>query len=157
MTKQLTGNIASLLALAGLRTLSAYRAPSIVALALGASRPIVCAGLAQRFADWVMFERSASITAAFDLVVAARRYFQYGILEPAMLWVNESPKSQFAVLLEEDCSAKLGLVPRGIRNGHLRSGQVSRSVDPQLSPGGGFFIIRYLYRDFAHLRRGRTD
>lgn len=69
---------------------------------------VLCACLASNSGNWDLFERSGSITTAIGLLVASRRYIQYGVLELASL--HERRQATAAVeMLEEIVTAKLGL------------------------------------------------
>jgi hypothetical protein len=111
MTSQLTSAAASLLALAGLRPLNVYSVRKIVAVVLAVSPPIVCAWVAENSANWDLFERSGSITAAIGLIVASRRYVHYGVLE--LLHAHKELKTDIAELLEDILTQKLGLALSG--------------------------------------------
>ena len=72
------------------------------------SPPILCACLASYSGNWDLFERSGSITTAIGLLVASRRYVQFGVLELAMLQARE-PAPDDREMLEDILTAKLGL------------------------------------------------
>jgi len=88
-----------------------YRGPTwpVVVVMLGLCPPLLGGWFAQSSGNWDLFERSGSLTAAIGLVVASRRYFQYGVLEMATLRADGEPKSQMAELLEDVLTAKTGL------------------------------------------------
>jgi hypothetical protein len=88
-----------------------YGVPSrlVVVVVLGLCPPLLGGWLAQSSGNWDLFERSGSMTAAIGLVVASRRYFQYGVHELAMLRAADEPKSETAELLEDVLTAKMGL------------------------------------------------
>jgi hypothetical protein len=94
--------------LPGLWHLRRYRVRRLAATALALSPPIVCACLAGNSGNWDFFERSGSITTGIGLLVASRRYIQYGVLELA---VSQERRSVSADLekLEDVVTAKLGL------------------------------------------------
>lgn len=81
----------------------------VVVVVLGLCPPLLGGWFAQSSGNWDLFERSGSITVAIGLVVASRRYFQYGVLELAMLRAEDELKSQMAELLEDVLTAKTGL------------------------------------------------
>jgi hypothetical protein len=70
---------------ADVRHLRRYRVRRVAATIMAISPPILCAGLASYSGNWDLFERSGSITTAIGLLVASRRYVQFGVLELAML------------------------------------------------------------------------
>jgi hypothetical protein len=111
MMSQFTNIVASLLALAGLRPLTAYSVRRIVTVVLAVLPPIVCASIAESSGNWDLFERSGSITAAIGLIVASRRYIHYGVLE--LLHAHKELKSDIAELLEDIFTQKLGLALSG--------------------------------------------
>jgi hypothetical protein len=76
------------------------------------SPPILCACLAGHSGNWDLFERSGSITTAIGLLVASRRYVQYGVVELAMLQARRVT-SEAREMLEEIHTAKLGLALSG--------------------------------------------
>ena len=88
-----------------------YGVPSrlVVVVVLGLCPPLLGGWFAQSSGNWDLFERSGSITAAIGLVVASRRYFQYGVHELAMLRADDELKSEMAELLEDVLTAKMGL------------------------------------------------
>jgi hypothetical protein len=88
-----------------------YRVPSwlVVVVVLGLCPPLLGGWFAQSSGNWNLFERSGSITTAIGLVVASRRYFQYGVHELAMLRADNELKSHLAELLEDVLTAKQGL------------------------------------------------
>ena len=88
-----------------------YRVPSwlLVVVVLGLCPPLLGGWLAQSSGNWELFERSGSMTAAIGLVVASRRYFQYGVHELAMLRADQELKSEMTKLLEDVLMAKEGL------------------------------------------------
>ena len=51
----------------------------VVVVVLGLCPPLLGGWFAQSSGNWDLFERSGSITVAIGLVVASRRYFQYGV------------------------------------------------------------------------------
>jgi hypothetical protein len=88
-----------------------YGVPSrlVVVVVLGLCPPLLGGWFAQSSGNWNLFERCGSMTAAIGLVVASRRYFQYGALEMATLRADGEPKSEMAELLEDVLTAKTGL------------------------------------------------
>ena len=88
-----------------------YGVPSrlVVVVVLGLCPLLLGGWFAQSSGNWDLFERSASITSAIGLVVASRRYFQYGVHELAMLRPGDELKSEMAELLEDVLTAKEGL------------------------------------------------
>jgi hypothetical protein len=88
-----------------------YGVPSrlVVVVVLGLCPLLLGGWFAQSSGNWDLFERSASITSAIGLVVASRRYFQYGVHELAMLRPGDELKSEMAELLEDILTAKMGL------------------------------------------------
>ena len=95
------------LELAGVWPLKRYRVRRVAAIILALAPPIACAFLARESGRWDLFERSGSITTAIGLVLASRRYIQYGVLELATL--HAQPKPNIAQILEDIFTAKLGL------------------------------------------------
>lgn len=88
-----------------------YGVPSwlVVIVVLGLCPPLLGGWFAQSSGNWDLFERSGSMTAAIGLVVASRRYFQYGVHELARLRADDEQKSEMAALLEDVLTAKEGL------------------------------------------------
>jgi hypothetical protein len=88
-----------------------YGVPSrlVVVVVLGLCPPLLGGWFAQSSGNWDLFERSGSMTAVIGLVVASRRYFQYGVHELAMLRAADELKSETAELLEDVLTAKMGL------------------------------------------------
>jgi hypothetical protein len=105
MTPQ-PGNAAS--RLAALWHLRRYRVRRLAATVLALSPPIVCACFAGNSGNWDFFERSGSITTGIGLLVASRRYIQYGVLELAVSQ-DRRPVSDGLEILEDIVTAKLGL------------------------------------------------
>lgn len=70
---------------ADVRHLRTYRVRRVAATIMAISPPILCACLASNSGNWELFERSGSITTAIGLLVASRRYVQFGVLELARL------------------------------------------------------------------------
>jgi hypothetical protein len=106
MRTQLQSAAADLLQGAGLRPLNASGLRTIITLALAVLPPFVCAAMAETSANWDLFERSGSITAAVGLVVASRRYIHYGAIE--LLRTRDELKSDVAEMLEDIFTQKLG-------------------------------------------------
>jgi hypothetical protein len=94
--------------LAGLWHLRKYRVRRLAATLVALSPPIVCACLASNSGNWDFFERSGSITTAIGLLVASRRYIQYGVLELALLQ-ERRPTAGSVEISEDVVTAKLGL------------------------------------------------
>ena len=93
---------------ADVRHLRRYRVRRVAATIMAISPPILCACLASNSGNWDLFERSGSITTAIGLLVASRRYVQYGVLELAMLQARgRAPDAR--EMLEDILTAKLGL------------------------------------------------
>jgi len=89
------------------RHLRRYRWRRVAATIMAISPPILCACLAGSSGNWELFERSGSITTAIGLVLASRRYVQYGVLELAMQARGPAPDAR--EMLEDILTAKLGL------------------------------------------------
>jgi len=87
-----------------------YRVPGwlVVVIVLGLCPPLLGGWFAQSSGNWDLFERSGSITTAIGLVVASRRYFQYGVHELAKLRADDEPESEMTGLLEDVLTAKQG-------------------------------------------------
>ena len=85
-----------------------FRVRGAAATIMAISPPILCACLASYSGNWDLFERSGSITTAIGLLVASRRYVQYGVLELAMLQAR-GPAADDREMLEDILTAKLGL------------------------------------------------
>ena len=81
----------------------------VVVVVLGLCPPLLGGWFAQSSGNWDLFERSGSMTAAIGLVVASRRYFQYGVHELAVLRADDELKSDMAELLEDVLTARMGL------------------------------------------------
>src|SRR4029453_13401149 len=73
---------------------------------LGICPPLIGGWLAERSGNWELFERTGSMTAAIGLIVASRRYFQYGVRELAVLRAESSSMSR---MREDVLMAKQGL------------------------------------------------
>jgi hypothetical protein len=88
-----------------------YRGPTwpVVVVMLGLCPPLLGGWFAQNSGNWDLFERCGSLTAAIGLLVASRRYFQYGVLELAMLRMDDEPKSEMAQSLDDVLTGKTGL------------------------------------------------
>ena len=88
-----------------------YGVPSwlVVVVVLGLCPPLIGGWFAQSSGNWDLFERSGSTTAAIGLLVASRRYFQYGVHELAMLRADDGLTSEMAELLEDVLTAKESL------------------------------------------------
>ena len=87
-----------------------YGVPSwLVVVVFGLCPPLLGGWFAQSSGNWDLFERSGSMTVAIGLVVASRRYFQFGVYELAMLRADAELKSEMAELLEDVLTAKTGL------------------------------------------------
>ena len=81
----------------------------MVFVVLGLCSLLLGGWFAQSSGNWDLFERSGSMTVAIGLVVASRRYFQYGVHELAMLRADDELKSDMGELLEDVLTAKMGL------------------------------------------------
>jgi hypothetical protein len=90
------------------RPLRTYRVRRVAATIMAISPPILCACLASNCGNWELFERSGSITTAIGLLVASRRYVQFGVLELARLQAL-GPAPDAREMLEDILTAKLGL------------------------------------------------
>ena len=124
-----------------------YGVPSslVVVVVLGLCPPLLGGWFAQSSGNWDLFERSGSMTAAIGLVVASRRYFQYGVHELAVLRADDGLKSEMAELLEDVLTAKDGLGAFRVRNDRFGLGQIPRVVELQLPAGVGLVhLSRYL-------------
>jgi hypothetical protein len=88
-----------------------YRVPSwpVIVVVLGLCPPLFGGWSAQSSGNWDLFERCGSLTAAIGLLVASRRYFQYGVLELAMSRADDEPKSEMAQSLDDVLTGKTGL------------------------------------------------
>ena len=93
---------------ADVRHLHTYRVRRVAAAIMAISPPILCACLASHSGNWELFERSGSITTAIGLLVASRRYVQFGVLELARLQA-QGPAPDAREMLEDILTAKLGL------------------------------------------------
>ena len=93
---------------ADVRHLRRYRWRRVAATIMAISPPILCACLASNSGNWELFERSGSITTAIGLLVASRRYVQFGVLELARLQA-QGPAPDTREMLEDILTAKLGL------------------------------------------------
>jgi hypothetical protein len=93
---------------ADVRHLRRYHVRRVAATIMAISPPIFCACLAGNSGNWDLFERSGSITTAIGLLVASRRYVQYGVLELAMLQAR-GPAPDAREMLEDILTAKIGL------------------------------------------------
>ena len=115
--------------------------------------------MAQSSGNWDLFERCGSLTAAIGLVVASRRYFQYGVHELAMLRAHDELKSEMAELLEDVLTAKMGLALSAFGTNRLGLGQIPRVVELQLPAGVGLVRLSRCLSGFYSgkeeaLRRG---
>lgn len=155
MTLQPPRTTVTLLALMGLRPLSKYRVRSIVAFVLGVCPPIVFAWIGQNSGDWDLFERSGALTAAVGLLVASRRYVEYGILDLAMPSSSESQKSDLAELLEDIFTAKLGLALSAFGTIIWGWGKYLGWWAFSLLLVWAFFAIRDVRKDLARLAASR--
>ena len=97
---------------ADVRHLRRYRVRRFATTVMAISPPILCASLAGHSGNWDLFERSGSITTAIGLLVASRRYVQYGVVELAILQAR-GVTSGAREMLEEIHTAKLGLALSG--------------------------------------------
>lgn len=93
----------------GLWPPSAHRVRGMAAVILAICPAVVFAFLATKSGRWDLFERSGSIITAIGLLVASRRYVQFGILELAMLQAGNHGKPNTAEVLDDILTAKLGL------------------------------------------------
>lgn len=97
---------------ADVRHFRRYRVRGVAQAIMAISPPILCACLGSHSGNWDLFERSGSITTAIGLLMASRRYLQYGVLELAMLQTR-GPTPEAREMLEEIHTAKLGLALSG--------------------------------------------
>ena len=97
--------------LSRVRTPGAYRARRVAAFILAMSPPLICAWFATGPDRWELFERSGSVTSAIGLLLASRQYLRHGVLELAILQINNESESRLSMveLLENIHTAKLGL------------------------------------------------
>ena len=110
MTSQFGKTRSSYLELFRLQTPGAYRARRVAAFVLAMSPPLICAWFATGPDRWDLFERSGALTCAVGLLLASRQYLGHGVLELAILQINESQsRSGMVELLENIFTAKLGL------------------------------------------------
>jgi hypothetical protein len=110
MTSQLGKARSSYLELFRLRTPGAYRARRLAAGILAVSPPLICAWFATGPDRWDLFERSGALTSSVGLLLASRQYLRHGVLELAILQINNSQSnSNMVELLENIFTAKLGL------------------------------------------------
>ena len=91
-----------------------YGVPSwlVVVVVLGLCPPLLGGWFAQSTGNWDLFELSGSITTAIGLLVASRRYFQYGVHELAKLRADDERKPEMTKLLEDVLTAKESLALR---------------------------------------------
>jgi|SRR5271167_320998 len=101
----------SYLELFRLRTPLAYRARRVAACILAMSPPLICAWFAKGPDRWDLFERSGALTCAIGLLLASRQYLGHGVLELAILQINNESESRSSMveLVENILTAKLGL------------------------------------------------
>ena len=111
MTGQLGKAPSSYRELFRLGTPRAYRARRVAAFILAMSPPLICAWFVKGPDRWDLFERSGAITCAIGLLLASRRYLGYGVLELAILQLNNESesRSRMVELVENIVTAKLGL------------------------------------------------
>ena len=123
-----------------------YGVPSrlVVVVVLGLCPLLLGGWFAQSSGNWNLFERSGSITSAIGLVVASRRYFQYGVHELAMLRSGDELKSEMAKMQEDVLDSQDGLSTLRVRNDRLGLGRIPRVVELQLPAGVGLVrLSRY--------------
>jgi hypothetical protein len=132
-----------------------YGVPSrlVVVVVLGLCPPLLGGWFAQSSGNWDLFERSGSITAAIGLVVASRRYFQYGVHELAMLRPGDELKSEMAALLEDVLTAKMGLALSAFGSFVWGWGQYLGWWSFSYLLVWAWFIFRDIYRDSIRLKK----
>jgi hypothetical protein len=153
MRTQLQSAAADLLQVAGLRPLNASGLRTIVSLALAVLPPIVCAAMAETSANWDLFERSGSITAAVGLVVASRRYIHYGAIE--LLRTSDELKSDVAEMLEDIFTQKLGFALSAFGMMISGWGKYLGWWSFSYIAVWALFAIRDVHRDALHLQKSR--
>jgi len=147
----------TLLALLGVRPLTTYRIRSIAAVTLGLCPPIVFAWVGQTSGNWDLFERSGAITSAIGLLMASRRYIEYGLLELAMPPSNENQQSHLAELVEDIFTAKIGLALSAFGTIVWGWGKYLGWWAFSLLLVWAFFAIRDTRWDLIRLRRSPPD
>jgi hypothetical protein len=85
-----------------------YLVRRVAATLTGLSPPILCACVASNSGNWDFFERSGSITTTIGLLLASRRYIEYGVLELSLLQ-HRQPTADPPGMSEDVMTAKLGL------------------------------------------------
>ncbi len=150
---QLQSAAADLLQVAGLRPLSGSGLRTIISLALAMLPPIVCAAMAETSANWDLFERSGSITAAVGLVVASRRYIHYGAIE--LLRTRDELKSDVAEMLEDIFTQKLGFALSAFGMMISGWGKYLGWWSFSYIAVWALFAIRDVHRDALHLQKER--
>ena len=125
-----------------------YGVPSwlVVVVVLGLCPPLLGGWFAQSTGNWDLFELSGSITTAIGLLVASRRYFQYGVHELAKLRADDERKPEMTKLLEDVLTAKESLA-LSRWNDRFGLGQIPRVVELQRHAVVGLVrLSRYLSR-----------
>lgn len=136
-----------------------YGVPSrlVVVVVLGLCPPLLGGWLAQSSGNWELFERSGSMTAAIGLVVASRRYFQYGVHELAMLRAHDEQKSETAALLEDVLTAKQGLALSAFGTFVSAWGKYLGWWSFSYLLVWAWFVFRDIYRDSVRLKKSHPD
>ena len=134
-----------------------YGVPSslVVVVVLGLCPPLLGGWFAQSSGNWDLFERSGSMTAAIGLVVASRRYFQYGVHELAVLRADEGLKSDMAELLEDVLTAKMGLALSAFGTIVSGWGKYLGWWSFSYLLVWAWFTFRDIYRDSIRLKKSR--
>ncbi|MGB7580000.1 MAG: hypothetical protein WBM16_19065 [Pseudolabrys sp.] len=127
----------------------------VVVVVLGLCPPLLGGWFAQSSGNWDLFERSGSMTAAIGLVVASRRYFQYGVHELAVLRADEGLKSDMAELLEDVLTAKMGLALSAFGTIVSGWGKYLGWWSFSYLLVWAWFTFRDIYRDSIRLKKSR--
>ena len=93
----------------GERPVRTHRVRGIVVVISMILPAIVCAFLASYSGRWDLFERFGSIITAVGLLVASRRYVQFGVAELAMLQADNQAKPDSVEVLSDILNVKRGL------------------------------------------------
>jgi hypothetical protein len=91
-----------------LRMLTLHGARFTLAAIAALAAPIVCAVFASRSGRWDLFERTGSITTACGLLLAARRYIRYGVVELTLLHAQQR-RAEMTEIVADIVTAKEGL------------------------------------------------
>lgn len=157
MTSQPGNAVASLLALTGLRPLRPLNVLRLVAVVVAVCPPLFCAWVAENSANWELFERSGTITAAIGLIMASKRYFRHGVVELAMLHADSERKSDIAELIEDILTTKTGLALSGFGKIISGWGKYLGWCSFGYVLVWALIALRDARRDFIRLRGGRTN